>query len=727
MAMAVSTMLPAVAAENPRKANKRMASAELREARKNGASPADIRKLKKKLADQLRVARAGNLKMATIKNIEASGHSIDDVKIQINKHNLAKKKVRGVFKKKEATLASVLFPGASPEEYRSGQSIDTIVDTVSSRRTELPFDYYKMPVCKPVSIVNKNRKRKNLGERLMGKTTNHLSPFNIKVLEDQSCTTICTVDLDFKMKRRMAKLVERAYTANLSIDGLPVNVPRPNGVVLRGYPLGSKLINEATGITQYVYHNHLRFIIEYNKLEANPGFIRIVGATVEPVSIDHDAKDTKKTCNSNRVQNKENTLLHLDTDRGNKSKSLPVTYSYEVEWIASEQPWTDRWDVFLMGSPDDEKVHHLSLVNSIMLVLFLMSCASWILIKTLRKDLMAYNAIDIDLGDDEEDALEERGWKMVHGDVFRPPSFSPMALSVLVGSGVQIALSLLGSLLMSQTNLVNPVMKGQALSNIVLLYVFSGTASGYVASRIFKFCGGKNWKWNTLLTAAFFPGSVMAMFLSLNMFLTFYGSATTVSLFTIICAFFLWVCIASPLVFIGSYLGFRRDAIEVPTRTNQIARVVPPQTGGPFVGILYHILLGVVPYFCAYLEINYVFGAIWMNQYYYLMGYLLAIIVLVGLVCALIAIISCYIRLNMEDHRWWWKSFNDSATFAIWLFIHSLWYLTFQMKLVGLMSVIVYVTYMAMISLAMGLFCGSISFLSTFWFTKKIYGTVKLD
>ncbi len=31
----------------------------------------------------------------------------------------------------------------------------------------------------------------------------------------------------------------------------------------------------------------------------------------------------------------------------------------------------------------------------------------------------------------------ETGWKLVHGDVFRPPSH-PMALSVLIGSGVQI-------------------------------------------------------------------------------------------------------------------------------------------------------------------------------------------------------------------------------------------------------------------------------------------------
>ena len=39
-----------------------------------------------------------------------------------------------------------------------------------------------------------------------------------------------------------------------------------------------------------------------------------------------------------------------------------------------------------------------------------------------------------------EEAAEESGWKLVHGDVFRPPAgfFGPMFLSVFVGSGMQV-------------------------------------------------------------------------------------------------------------------------------------------------------------------------------------------------------------------------------------------------------------------------------------------------
>ena len=57
------------------------------------------------------------------------------------------------------------------------------------------------------------------------------------------------------------KLIARSYTAKISMDGLMANVPWKNGVVLRGYPLGSKLINEATGTKRNVFKNDVWFIL----------------------------------------------------------------------------------------------------------------------------------------------------------------------------------------------------------------------------------------------------------------------------------------------------------------------------------------------------------------------------------------------------------------------------------------------------------------------------------
>jgi transmembrane 9 superfamily protein 2/4 len=62
-----------------------------------------------------------------------------------------------------------------------------------------------------------------------------------------------------------------------------------------------------------------------------------------------------------------------------------------------------------------------------MVVLFLTGVVAMIMLRTLHKDISSYNEIQ-----NLEDAQEESGWKLVHGDVFRAPT-SPLLLSVLAG------------------------------------------------------------------------------------------------------------------------------------------------------------------------------------------------------------------------------------------------------------------------------------------------------
>jgi transmembrane 9 superfamily protein 2/4 len=110
-----------------------------------------------------------------------------------------------------------------------------------------------------------------------------------------------------------------------------------------------------------------------------------------------------------------------------ESKSEEVIFTYDVKWEKSDLTWSHRWDVYLKGNPDDE-IHYFSIVNSLMIVLFLTGVVAMIMLRTLHKDISSYNEMQT-----LEEAQEESGWKLVHGDVFRPPTFSPMLLSVLAG------------------------------------------------------------------------------------------------------------------------------------------------------------------------------------------------------------------------------------------------------------------------------------------------------
>merc|ERR1712025_1009186 len=239
-------------------------------------------------------------------------------------------------------------------------------------------------------------------------------------------------------------------------------------------------------------------------------------------------------------------------------------------WIESDIVlWADRWDVYLVAAPDDD-IHYFAIVNSLMIVLFMTGAIATIMIRTLRKDIAGYNELQT-----LEESQEETGWKLVHGDVFRPPQFSPMLLSVMVGTGAQIGLAFAFAMVLAMVNITNSMRKGQVLTSMILLYVLCGSIAGYLSSRIYKFCEASNWKLNTLATATALPAVFVSMFSILNIFLSFAGAATAVSFLSIIVLFLLWVTVSAPMVFIGAFVGLKAPVIEVPTKTKKIARVIP--------------------------------------------------------------------------------------------------------------------------------------------------------
>lgn len=650
----------------------------------------------------------------------------------MRKYQLRKKKRTGLLRKREADLASVLFPGVSPELYADNEEVLIYTDLVNSKKTQVPFEFYDLPGCPAprMTEARKKRQRKNLGARLQGLELMP-APYTMKVKHDISCTPLCQNNIKAKRLRWLRKLVERQYRIHMTFDSLPVLMrSKELNYAVRGYPIGFKAPPSYTGLPEdeYYLYNHLKFTITYIEVEDGTGGVHITGFDVHPVSMSHEIPQTGLTpatevvtCNAEGakpVYNDPATYLALKAPTG--QDELPVIYSYEVEWVASDLPWADRWDVYLIGSPDDD-IHSFAIINSLMIVLFLTGAIATIMIRTLRKDIAGYNEMQT-----LEEAQEETGWKLVHGDVFRPPTTQPMVFSVMVGTGAQIGSAFLATMLCAMVGLINPMRKGQTLTAILILYVLCGSVAGYVSARIFKFCDAKAWKQNTVLTAAGLPGCLVAIFMVLNVFLHIAGAATAVGFIPLILIFGLWVFLSTPLVFIGSFFGYRAEKISVPVKINQIARYIPelPWYASPPYSFL---LGGILPFGSVCIELFFIMSALWLHQIYYMMGFLLAVLLILGATCAEVSVVMSYLQLCAEDHRWWWKSFMNCASAGIYLFLYSLWFLSSRLELVGVLPVVVYITYMTMISVCFALFCGSVGVLCSFWFIRKIYGALKVD
>jgi transmembrane 9 superfamily protein 2/4 len=121
-------------------------------------------------------------------------------------YRLRAKKRKGLLRKRKASLAAVLFPGVSPEEYMRGEDIVMYADLVESKKTQVPFEFYDLPTCPPPALKGK-RIRKNLGSRLQGHDLKP-APFTLRVGKDQGCTPLCMVTMGGKKLRWIRKLAD---------------------------------------------------------------------------------------------------------------------------------------------------------------------------------------------------------------------------------------------------------------------------------------------------------------------------------------------------------------------------------------------------------------------------------------------------------------------------------------------------------------------------------------
>ncbi len=638
---------------------------------------------------------------------------------ELTKKNLRTRKRRGILRKREISLASVLFPKAGPKNFENNDDVPMTIETVTSLQSNLAYDYYKLPVCPPLSAGKRKKTRKNFGEKLKGNVSRP-APYEIRVGKNLGCQALCQVEIDKKKLDFVIKLTRERYRANLSLDNLPVYIRQHKGlnIINKGYPIGVKL--QTTDDVKYYLNNHLKFVIYYHEDAESFAGKRIVGFEVKPISIAHET-DTEEpsTCTDAKdIQNKRGSVLELKLP--SDQDALKVIYSYEVAWEVSDTTWADRWDIYVGSSLDETSLQHVRIVNSLAVIFGLILAGSFIFVRMLRKELHEY------VGDDmESETAEEKGWKLLHGDIFRPPSFNPMILSVLVGNGFQIFIVIVTTLTLCSLRIINPMKKGQALGTIVMLYFISGSCCGYVSARFFKLFGGSDWKLNTVYSAAALPGFLMSLFLVLNIFLSIAG-ATHVSFWTILQIFLLWVCMLIPLVFFGSYMGFKAERIAIPCKVNQIARVVPERSVIQN-SALSSFVIGLMAFSSLTVEIYMLMNALWLQEFFYAVGYLFFVIIVFTISCSLLAMIACYYRMNKENHRWWWYAFNDTAFSGLWIIVYSGWFLFTEIDYVGGLPFIVYWTYMTMIAVLMALFAGAAGFIPTFFFIRKIYSTLKVD
>ena len=138
--------------------------------------------------------------------------------------------------------------------------------------------------------------------------------------------------------------------------------------------------------TTYLF-NHINLIISYHKGTGDtPTDGRIVRAQIQLAS-----------CNDLKCGPHSKPMIIDSKDIRQslrKDKKLTVPYTFTVKFQEDKSiRWASRWD-YILGSMPQTNVQWFSLVNSILITIFLTAMVAMILLRSLHRDLLKYNKED---------------------------------------------------------------------------------------------------------------------------------------------------------------------------------------------------------------------------------------------------------------------------------------------------------------------------------------------
>eukprot|EP01128_Nolandella_sp_AFSM9_P001914 TRINITY_DN12316_c0_g1_i1.p1 TRINITY_DN12316_c0_g1~~TRINITY_DN12316_c0_g1_i1.p1 ORF type:complete len:633 (+),score=152.94 TRINITY_DN12316_c0_g1_i1:43-1941(+) len=550
------------------------------------------------------------------------------------------------------------------------------------------FPYYEQEqlFCQP---IKHDLKDQNLGEHLQGDIKS-VSAFSLLFGESFEGRTACELNLTQKDLTKLRDFIKRKFYYEFVYDDIPLHgyVGRHDSVLSFSGELDE---------SEYLY-THLHFKILYNPSEGQNG-----GGTVVYVNV---------------TSTPEDAVLLTDS-----VGSIPFKYS--ASWVAVNTPSNDRSDVYhehffaQTNMSDELEIHWLAIINSCVLVLLLSGFVSIILIRILRSDLARY-------AEEDEDEEDDYGWKMVAHDVFRPPRYLVL-FSSFIGVGAQFTVMTVFTLILALVGLYYPGNDGAMIVSSVVLYALTSAFSGFVSNYYYQQLNGVKWTWTTITTASVFalPFILMAIFVN---FVANYHSVTKALPFTaILTVLTIWAFVGLPLTLLGAMVGKRyASGFNPPVKTKHFSRQLPPvlwyRTSTPQI-----VVAGFLPFSAIYIELHYIFGSLWGRGTYQLWGILIIVFLILYLVVSLTTVALVYFHLSSENYHWWWPSFMWGGSVGVYIFGYSVYYWYGLSEMTGFLQGSFYFGYQLFICYFFFLMLGTVGFVSSLTFVRKIYSNLHMD
>lgn len=584
--------------------------------------------------------------------------------------------VGGVFKGLLVSLVALTTLGnVEATSYKFKEKVEVLVNKIGPfNNFAETFNYYSLPFCKPSTVTAKS---KALGQAMAG-DIRETSLYDIRFGVEAQWQSMCKKELTPAMTNQFIDAIDRDFSFELLIDELSTI-----GFV-------GEVEKDRSGTPRRYLYTHFHFVLAYNA--------------------DNVIAVNLTTFSAERVELKPHTPTEIE-------------FSFSVSWKHTAVQYHERQNLHRKSSISEQPIelHWLSIINSLVLVVLLVSLLVVILMNVLKNDFARYMEIDEEFADEEMDS----GWKLIHGDVFRPPAYLSL-FTALIGSGTQLFCLVSFLLFLACVGVFYPGNRGAVFVSAVVGYALTAGFGGYTSSSLYQQFGGKAWLQNSLLVCGLFVGPLLFIFSIVNSMAWSAGSSAAMPFGTIMVVICVYSFITIPLTIAGAIRGRLVGPYETPCKTNQIRRQVPevPFWKGSIVTFL---LAGILPFSAIYIELHYIFVSVWGHEVYTLFGILLLVFLILIVVTAAVTVALVYFQLASEDYNWWWRSFLSASSTGAFIWGYAFYYYHYQSAMSGPLQAAFFFGYTFLISYFFGLLLGAVGFAVAHKFVHHIYASIKID
>ncbi|KAI8379394.1 uncharacterized protein BYT42DRAFT_568643 [Radiomyces spectabilis] len=606
----------------------------------------------------------------------------------------------------------------SPQAYKMGDPVPVKFNKFISSYRPLTFAYDDLPFVCPRSASSKKHEGLNIGQILQGDswtTTDH----QIFMGRNESCKTLCTVELIPKSSKRLVSMALDSYKTQWIIDNAPVYykllnkdpilIPLPTPFVPLVHTPHLLLKNsDNLSDVQVPILNHLSFFIDYLPDPDDHLKAYIVAVTSTAISIEDPSQCTSPAASASNVPPK---LL-----RANEATHL--TYSYSVFWRESSNHSPSRWDN--LSGP---YIHWRFIWRTVYISILITGILAAIMAKKVRMDIQ-------DTGDSESRTaipgsfvlyVTHGAWKSVHADVFRSPRFTTLLIALLA-FGAQFACTLTTLVLIMMCGFLGPAYRGGLMTIGFVLYPFFGLVSGFVTGYMHSLLQcQRSLLYHTFQSVVLVPGFLLATRFTISCIAWADGSSLAIPFGTWTVVVIVAFGVNGFFTMMGAIIS-RRKSYTIPVEVSDTVREVPPR---PWFLKLYVTIpiCALLPYVIYMMDYTTVVSHLWSDEFYWVYGYLALITLMTFLVSIESTLTITYLCLNYGDYHWWWRSFIHSASSAIGIMIIS----SGDTFSGGVGEALMIFGYSLMGTVLFAVLLGTLGFLSTFMLLRIIYSSIKSD